>query len=415
MKSRVETLFETHPELQALDVVDARRTWIGFGHGGRIEVVVVGAGPMNYWDGVWRPIESELVKDLNGIRAPHLPYRVDVEGTEFWRGQSFMPYSIGEYGKEYRRIHRIGKPLIHGNRVIRPAGPFMFETEIDNVTIRDNLILDRLPEFGSPYVGIEYLGEFPKRCGKHLPFARDAIGREIILDVFREEGGVIFGVPMDWLADAIYPVYVDPDIETCNACWEQGQSTTYSTARLNCTSSAVCGFTHVLGQDLQGSIYVVRRIGIKFHLEGLNGTITDVTMDLAISSDDSGVDFDIEIVRADWANHQGCGFYSICNIYDKCRTGTLDAVLRNTSGIATEVIYTSPSLNTTYAQNHMNGGNFIYYGTRSSRDDTASAPSAREDVTLYCCYNVTYGPTLTLTGDFGVFSGHQPVVIPAYG
>lgn len=142
--------------------------------------------------------------------------------------------------------------------------------------------------------------------------------------------------------------------------------------------------------------YGVRRAVLKFDTSSIpdDATIDSVTMSLACYSDDSGANFDIQIVKLDWSAYDPIGAANREAAYDACLAGTADDnIWRNTNGMSTNTYYESGALDTTWVSKT----GYTYYGLRSKEDKDNSAPTGWEMVTLYASEDATYYPKLNVT------------------
>lgn len=152
-----------------------------------------------------------------------------------------------------------------------------------------------------------------------------------------------------------------------------GSNAAYATARS--TSSNVSGGAFIGQTYLAG--YAVYRSFIRFDTSGLpdNAVITGAQLQLSVNTDTSVTDFDIEIVKMDWQSP--INSYREVN-YDGALAGTVDAVWRNTAGIATNTPYLSPPLDIS----RINRTGWTYYALRSNRDGLGITPTGDESIKL---------------------------------
>lgn len=176
-----------------------------------------------------------------------------------------------------------------------------------------------------------------------------------------------------------------------------GSNAVYATARSTLIARDDTALLSSLGQlyPFSGTNYFVGRCPLKFNTNIIpeNATINSAYLDYALASDISNTDFDIDIVKADWGAYVGTTNYDA--IYDSILAGTKDITLRNTSGIATNTVYSSTDLDTTY----ISSSDYTYYGLRSSRDFAGTQPSTSEYVRIHTGNATTaaYRPTLVVT------------------
>ena len=419
MKTTLDLMLEHRPELLSLDVAQRSRNAIAFSRHGRIVHAALSTGRLHGWgDGGFMPLDI-LPRRVGGdIVVPHSPYRVGPGGEIRWAGRlQHLPVGMGVVrGADYRRIAPVSRrPLLADDRIIRAAGSQAeYVTQLHAEGFSDHLILHEAPQVDGDYLAIEYRRTAPapeKGCAEALPFARDADGRRIICDLIRRPGMLLVAVPISWLAAARYPVDIDPDFTFCLTCFCQGSSASYAAARATCLSALSSCTDSRMGQVIGGITYVVARHSFLFPAPCFQGTITGVTMDLAVQSVTERVtEFDIHIADSDFyldyggpqvAHGTKCGFAcTVCEpIWDRCGTCATDVVWRNTTGIVVDTYYTSPAMSVAYAQQNLDDTGSFWYCVRSAEDFAASAPTANEAVDLYCCGSAAFKPILHITGD----------------
>jgi hypothetical protein len=425
---------EHNSELLSLDVTAVNEHGLGFGRGGKIEHLLLATGPVFRRRGPeWAPIDSKPRRRYAEIQVPDLKYRVGSAGEVSYKEQpGYLPAGVGVVRRdEYRRIFDIGDPLIHEDKIIRPAGSMQFQTWTNNSGYSDHLILREMPEWEGDFLALELEGHNPqKNCRDWIPFATDADGRQVVCDTLRLENGILLLVDFAWIQEAQFPVDIDPDLEPCITCWAQGVDDVYATARSsannvlsNCTSLRLGQNFFVSG----GGDYTVARFSMIFKTN-CTGTVTDTKMDLAIKTDSSDTDFDVQIAKSDFdadydrsiSHSANCGsFCTNCeDIYDTCLSSATDVTWRNTSGISVDTYYTSPSMDNTYAQTQLNADGWLFYCVRSAEDKNNSAPTNEEVVWVYCCGGAHgFEPVLKLTGTFdcGENDASYVALVPSYG
>jgi hypothetical protein len=168
-------------------------------------------------------------------------------------------------------------------------------------------------------------------------------------------------------------------------------STNYTTAR-NGNNEQYRTLTAIyVGQEYIDSLYSLERAFLKFDTSSLSGSeITKVNLKMVVWEDRSDdADFDIEIVKADWSDYDPIDSANAANHWDLILSATADQDWRNTSGISTNTVYTSPDLDTTW----INRSGYTYYGLRSSRDSGNNAPGDGdyEFISLYSPTHATTG------------------------
>lgn len=178
-----------------------------------------------------------------------------------------------------------------------------------------------------------------------------------------------------------------------------GKNATYSTARSTSTESATTSIFVGQGENPSATEFEVYRGFVKFDLSSVpaGAQITAVTMTLTAITDQSGTDFDLNIVRYDWSGQDPISAGNRETAFDGNLAATVDAVWRNSSGMSTNTPYTSPALSTSYPV----VGQTVFYGFNSARDvaNTTPTTNVREFVELADADDATqaYRPTLNVT------------------
>lgn len=217
-------------------------------------------------------------------------------------------------------------------------------------------------------------------------------------------------IPVSWLAQAAYPVIIDPDFtaHTGDASIV-GSSTTYSTARSTASSHGTTETNINIGQTLSGSTRIVYRGVNKFYTAGIPaGSITGVVMSLAAISDSSTTDFDLQIAQVDWSAEDPIDASNRDSAFDKVLAGTLDATWRNTSGMATNTPYDSPALSAAY----INTSGYTRYGLRSKRDVDNENPTGAQFIATASANHATaaYRPLLKVTVSYSPLNLNHPLL-----
>ena len=194
-----------------------------------------------------------------------------------------------------------------------------------------------------------------------------------------------------------------------------GSNAVYATARSTC-STLYSTDRYYVGQTLGVEIYYVYRWFLKFDTSVIpdGDTITQVNMKLVALEDNSSSDFDVVIKKADWSAYDPASDANKESIYDLILSATSDDnIWRNTSGISINTQYTSGNLD----KDRVNKSGSTYYGLISSRDISASPPTAgpgaAENLRLASQDHATsgYRPVLTVVH---VPGGGQPAISPFF-
>lgn len=116
-----------------------------------------------------------------------------------------------------------------------------------------------------------------------------------------------------------------------------------------------------------------------------NPTITQAQIAVKIKIDNSIVDFDLQLCRADWSAYQPCTLWTVENVFDMVRDATNEVDILNSSGKAVDTWYSSPNFaDLTYLNAFtFNTNDKIFYGLRSKEDYNNSEPTDFERLQLY--------------------------------
>ncbi|MFA5150981.1 MAG: hypothetical protein WC554_00330 [Clostridia bacterium] len=183
-----------------------------------------------------------------------------------------------------------------------------------------------------------------------------------------------------------------------------GENGVYSTARSTC-NTLYSQDRYITGQSQPASlVYYVYRMFLKFDTSFLAGaTIKQANLKLVVVEDNSAIDFDVVIKKADWSAYDPASDANKENIYDLILSSSADDnIWRNTSGLSINTQYTSGNLNTAW----INKNGYTYYGLISSRDISSTPPNntvggGNENVRIASSTHATtsYRPILTVKYD----------------
>jgi hypothetical protein len=185
-----------------------------------------------------------------------------------------------------------------------------------------------------------------------------------------------------------------------------GNDASYVTSH---ATSAVVSASGNIGLQLSGNYYCYRN-PIKFDTSIIpdGSTILQANMKLAVTTDASDTDFDVDIAKYDWSASDPLAAGTREAIYDGILAATLDdSIWRNTSGISLNTYYTSGNLSVAW----INITGSTYYGLLSSRDKAFSTPTGNELVVidfvtnvpqLVIAYNPPAGNPVAYLSDYAV-------------
>lgn len=374
--------------------------------------------------GDWRPIDTAIQNLGTHYGAPGVPVRLQLDGTSSIEGGSYSQRTtrVGLFRpstKAFTVVRNIpvGR-AIDGDRLIAQGDFWKHEITLTENGVREELTLLSQPPApagtkGSDWLVLEtlvtgvsfpegWLDEFDAD-GMHfsLPSAHDANGDEPDTKRYaRTVAGkqyIYTGIPVSWLANAVYPVVIDPDYAGDTADVHiRGGNATYATART--TSSDFVDIGEV--QVGQTTGYHIRRIYLKFLTAGIpdGDTVTQVNLELVCTFDDSLTDFDVNIIQADWSGQDPITSGNREAAYDLGLSSSEDSgsPWRNTLGMSINTVYTSPNLDTSWVVK--NGPTYYALVSHLDYDGSGSQPTNSQRIYIASQDNATssYRPVLVV-------------------
>ena len=367
--------------------------------------------------GVWAPIDTALVDDGTFLSGQGTPVRIRkangaVEaGTKIQRASRIVRYrpSSGTLS-QMAIVPTTG--LVADDTWSRTWGTLTYTVRLHESGVQQTLVLGTLPTLPGAtrpddYVMIdEQVPGFPLADGwldapysdggfyHPLPVATDSLfaaGRPRELPVRRlvrsdaQGKWILTGLLVSDFQRAVYPLTIDPDYSATTADgYVSGVNATYATARSTSTTHATGATSFTVGQE-ESSVpkttsYVVSRGFLKFDTAAIPDTdaISQVNLKLVCIVDNSGTNFDVQIVKQDWSGQDPLAAGNREAAYDNCLSGTADDnIWRNTLGMSINTQYASGNLATSWV---VKTGP-TYYSLRSSRDLSGTAPG--EDTNEY--------------------------------
>lgn len=429
MTNWVRDYMERNPELNSLAVHKRARHGLHLRRpSGLIEAHFTGK-PCHYLDqsAGWLPIDTALLlRGDNSYGAPGVPVTISTEGAVSIDGGTYSQKTsrVGLFTPSNRQF---------SSKFTVPLGSLSDDSLIADGTIggaawqrvlrltedgiREELTLGSLPTglgagatdwlvLETVLSGVSFpdgwLDEF-SADGMHfpLPHAWDAVGSAPECRRYaRTTGGVqrlYTGIPVSWLASAVYPITIDPDFAGSTAdCRVYGSDPTYATARSTSTDYNDSLTTLAVGQIPQNG-YVVNRAFLLFPTStiGADSTVSQANLKLTAITDNSVTDFDLQIVKQDWSAQNPIGPSGQEAAFDNCLSGTADDnIWRNSSGLSVNTQYTSGNLSTAWIAKT----GTTYYSLRSARDYAGITPTVEERLFMASANNATtdYRPVLTV-------------------
>jgi len=347
----------------------------------------------------YQPMALGWSNDLDQIQQIAMPAQVDgvvtatgadslCQGGELkWSGAygPGLDFSYTPSTHFFRKVltieslSRIGAPAAYitagGNPVLQMN--FVFASDLD-------LWIDGVKWDASSRRDTASIVEFRDGAGVchwwwGVPHAMDVGGKRIAGTLrMKKQGASLYVsvlVPHAWLAEAQYPVRVDPD--TYYGATTDGYiysiNTEYATARATSLTYDTTYTEMALGQMCYVEaelLYAVFRCYMEFDTSGLadDATITQVNLYLMCSYDESNLDFTARVHKYNWATPIGAGNQEAN--YDGALASTFDANWRSTSGMSVDVSYGSSNLDTTWVSKT----DYTRYAVLSDKDVAGTAP-----------------------------------------
>lgn len=172
-----------------------------------------------------------------------------------------------------------------------------------------------------------------------------------------------------------------------------GVSSSYSTARSTATNLYTAQLD--VGQaKVSGNYYVVRGF-LRFDTSGIPSyaKVCRANLRLAIKTDSSNTDFDVQILEHDWSAYYPITSGNRDNVFDECLSITDYFLWKNTNGLSVDTTYIGETMNAGY----VNKTGYTYYSIRSSRDKSENEPSGYENLEMhYITSSLSLRPTLMI-------------------
>lgn len=422
MANWVADFLARNPDAAARPVVRRHRSALHLEGEGGTTVAYVAGHPLHYQSapGVWLPIDTTLQTVVGGYAAPHLGIVLATDGSVVVDGgYGHITRRVGLFNpvtRAFAAVRTLPAAAVSGDSLVRTVGPFQQVIRLTESGVHEELTLASAPAgdatswfvveseltgvalpdgwVDSEWTVAAYRFPVPVATdanGQTLPcrrFARTVLGRKMLYT----------GVAVSALATAAYPVTIDPDFTVdTNSGRVSGQASTYATARGTGTQDLNNQTVNIVGQFFSSApLYICYRQYLRFDTSsiGSGSTVTSVTMTLTATADSSTTDFDVQIVKYDWSALSPVSS-NIDAVYDGILAGTADTnIWRNTSGMSINTNYASGALDTSWVSKT----GYSYYGLRSSRDASNTAPTGSEYITLGGVANATsaYRPYLTV-------------------
>jgi hypothetical protein len=238
MANWVADFLTRNPDMAALPIALRAKHSIHFKlPNGQVEANFTGA-PCHFQDtdGLWKPLDTKLIAIGSEYGAPGLRTRLSKNGLVRVDGGTYSHRStligiLNPTTKVFSAIKTIPNGLISGDQIIAEAGVWKRVLTLTETGLREEIVISALPTGTGAKAGDWLVLEtavsgvsFPdgwledfNADGFMFPPPRtiDANRNEAPCKRYaRTIGNVQYiytGVPVSWLADAVYPVTIDPD------------------------------------------------------------------------------------------------------------------------------------------------------------------------------------------------------------
>ncbi len=378
MANWVETYFEQNAKASRLPVVSRSRYSLHLRRSGHRRLALITGAPMHYYstsNREWLPIDTKLRPLGDGfLGAPGLPFALGMDGSVEIAGYRHRTWRVGTINNGvFREFQLLGSAKTHRDRLVRGSGSLRHEIILHPGGLREELTLLEAPTLdptpGSIFVMESMLpaGGLPAgivdekfREGFCLPggWAQDAQGQRVPVLRWVDESGrrLYSGVPVDWLANADYPVVLDPDInitaDTADG-YIEGSSVSTSTTF---DSSGVT--INVGGRNVAG-VPEVWRGYVKFNTSSLGAasTVERVNLQMYPTAINSYVAWTIYVRQYDWSANDPMATATREAAWDGLAAAANAGVLATSANPAGTPV-TSQDLPTTWVQLEDN----TYYG-----------------------------------------------------
>jgi len=415
-----------NPDMAALPIALRSKHSIHFKRSARENIGQFVGAPCHFLDtdGLWKPLDTKLIAIGSEYGAPGLRTRLSKNGLVRVDGGTYSHIStrigiLDPTTKAFSAIKTIPNGLISGDQIIAETGVWKRVLTLTETGLREEIVISALPTGTGAGAGDWLVLEtaisgvsFPdgwltdfSADGFMFPPPRthDANRNEANCKRYARTVGniqyIYTGVPVSWLADAVYPVTIDPDYLGEAADGHiYGQNAVYATARSTKTGSENYGEYNLVGQN---AIYQVFRPFLKFATSSLpdTATVSQANLTMVCTVDQSTTDFIIEIIEQHWASQDPLGTDDE-TAFDNCLSPTDHFDWKDTSSsFAINTPYASPNLTPGYVKRDGS----TYYSLRSDRDKAATTPTTNEQTRLGAQEHATeaYRPILAVTYSAG--------------
>ncbi len=378
--------------------------------------------PIHYLDGdTWREIDTDLTPGADGLYgAPGLGVRLGTRGESSVPGKGFASQTsrVGVWNpsaSSFTPLVTFPTGSVAGDTIKRSSGGFTHTLRLTESGARESIIVsERPPVRAGEYLVVESEftgvslpngphGHFTARgLAFNTPTAFDAAGKPVRVERFAIKVGgsqrVYTGVLAQDLDSASYPLTIDPDYtDSTNDARVIGYNTVYATARAGNSTFHAAETASNLGQEFDGVNYGIYRLLFKFDTSAIpdTATVTQVNLKATPTSINTGVAFDVQVVKDDWSARDPVAAGNAVTNFTSVQSASLDSSIFHAALTMTaNTQYASGNLDTAWVSKT----GPTYYAMQGSIDRAGTAPTSYDYVVFAMAEHVTpgYRPVLTV-------------------
>ena len=368
--------------------------------------------PLHYQDdhGIWQPLDTALRAAGNEYGAPGLDVffapdgGVRVAGTKHRQRTGRVVVLDVATGRVKRIVASdLGVGRIEDDSLLRDAGMYQHRLRVTATGLREELTVNG-PLGGTS--AAEWLMIETEMQGRSLPdgwvdslkwagryqfrppTCTDARGTTVAARQYALRQGnrqmLYTGVPLAWLASAVYPVVLDPDFSAATSDGVvAGEAADFATARATCTYYDTSTNAMKTGAELVSTgcdnVFRVWRSFLAFDTSSIGANpVLASTLRLAITSSFfSALPSDLEITKFNWSAWNPVGSGNQESVFDAALAAPKDVVWREAGFSFTNDAYydSAEALDTAW----INRIGATYYGLLATNDREAVEPSEVTD------------------------------------
>ena len=321
------------PEMRGLHM-ERRHNGFAFKRSEAEYDLVLSAAPAHYQDGrYWKPIDRQPQPRNGGFGFPWAKMGVNPDNEIFVGRSGYKLKSVGVFeGENYIPLWQPEMLYAGIDSMVGHVGPFLYSLSYTEIGFSEELLIEEMPPLAyGDTLALEYdcIGLLPPKQCKCKPWARDATGEVFYIGKKRKENGAgkFSMISLDLLSSMVFPVVVDPEINTgTDNCSSYGESTVFATARSTAFGGSPDSAHRDVGIRLGGdSYYRIYRWGLLFDSSGSTGTIetAGIKIDCYTNPYSANINDAFVFKRCDWGGWLSC---NNSGNYESMHDGARDAV-----------------------------------------------------------------------------------------